>query len=403
MNIDKELNIADDQLKSVKIAHFITDQKFPDSAYEQFEACLPGHNDFFIAGPKRQLHHIRKTPVKFVSQYCFLNPFFKRKMTQYDLIVVHALTTFHRCLVEFINKSNMNIIWIGMGYDYYDLMIDDQHELLCAKTKRFYETLSDYQQTKPSFRARCKRSIEKRIWGLLKKITPKSRVIEKINFFAPVLKSEYNMLKIKHRHKLPRFVDWNYSKSAGLIDQLAQKGRIVINNNAILLGNSADPTNNHIDMIDWLIAQTRRQIICPLNYGEKQYAEYLVAYASKYLGSQFVPITEFLQYETYIGFINNCSTVIMNHRRQQAGGNIAIMLVKGATVFLRSENPFYEHYKNLGAVIFSIEELLDQPSLLTYRLTTKQVKMNQKIVQSFLGCDAALQRTKMLLETCLVY
>ncbi|MGP4883030.1 hypothetical protein ACTXQV_67810, partial [Klebsiella pneumoniae] len=68
-------------------------------------------------------------------------------------------------------------------------------------------------------------------------------------------------------------------------------------------------------------------------------------------GDKFLPVVDYMPIQQYVGILINCGFVIMNHVRQQALGNILIMLYLGAKVFLREENPVYTFLKNHGVAL----------------------------------------------------
>jgi hypothetical protein len=169
----------------------------------------------------------------------------------------------------------------------------------------------------------------------------------------------------------------------------------------LLLGNSACENNNHIEMIDLLseIDLDGRQVICPLNYGSKIYADIVIEYAAQKLGSRFVPILDFLPFDKYMNLISNCSTVLMNHRRQQALGNIDSMLAKGAKVFLREENPAYECYSSKGITIFKIQDIEKMLSFLFKELEPQDIHKNKQIIKQFRGMEIKYVMTRNLIDT----
>ena len=119
--------------KNIRIAHFITDEKFVDSAFSQFEQVVPGCSDFFIPSWKRGLKYIKMVPAKFINPGSFKNPSFLADLKQYSFIILHSLNYFNEQLVARADR-NVKFVWIGMGTDYYDLIYDDKTYLYLNKT-----------------------------------------------------------------------------------------------------------------------------------------------------------------------------------------------------------------------------------------------------------------------------
>ena len=133
----------------------------------------------------------------------------------------------------------------------------------------------------------------------------------------------------------------------------------LVDGDAILVGNSASMTCNHKETFDLLVKAgfKNRKIIAPLSYGDAVYGEKTAELGKKFFSSDFKPLKDFMPMQDYVATIKKCCYVIMNHRRQQAVGNIVIMLYLGARIFLREENPTFPFLKDLGVEISSVQEL----------------------------------------------
>ena len=117
----------------------------------------------------------------------------------------------------------------------------------------------------------------------------------------------------------------------------------------IQLGNSATPTNNHIEAIDWLAQMElgARRVIVPLSYGSDEYRDMVCAYGKKRLGDTFQPVTDFMPFDEYKALLSQCGIMIMNTIRPQGVGNILINLMNGAKVIV-NDGPVYKTLKDWG-------------------------------------------------------
>jgi dTDP-N-acetylfucosamine:lipid II N-acetylfucosaminyltransferase len=374
---------------NIKIAHFISDEKFPDSAFRQFEYVLPGSSDYFVASIPKKLKYVKEAPVTFINRLSFKNPLFMRRLNDYSFVVLHSLNSFNQELVAHSFNMKIKFVWIGMGYDYYDLIYNDKMELYLNKTKQ----IASIYGTKESNRHI---DLKKFIKLMIYKNESKRDLLKRINYFAPVLENEYSILASKLGGKLPEYIPWNYSLASG-------KNIPLISGDNILIGNSASLTNNHIETIDFLkkILTSNRKIMCPLSYGDNKYGDYIESYGKLVLGDKFKSLRNFMTYSEYVNSISRCSHVIMNHLRQQAGGNVALMVLMGAKVFLNKQNPLFDHYKKLGATIFSMEELQKDPSMLNDKLTEAQANRNKEIMKKQVDWGNAIKKTENLIATVL--
>lgn len=107
----------------------------------------------------------------------------------------------------------------------------------------------------------------------------------------------------------------------------------------IQIGNSADPSNNHIEILDKLLPFKDKniRIYAPLSYGDKAHAKEVISTGKELFGDKFIALTDFMPFEEYLKFLGSIDIAIFNHKRQQAMGNTITLLGLGKTVFIRSD------------------------------------------------------------------
>ena len=128
----------------------------------------------------------------------------------------------------------------------------------------------------------------------------------------------------------------------------------------ILLGNSASETNCHEEALKLLKSHLQGDflIICPLSYGNSiEYRDYIINLGKKLFGTKFKAITDYMEREEYVQMLANCDIGFFYNNRQQALGNINIMLNLGKTVCIREDTSMWEYYKKEGYHLKSVEEL----------------------------------------------
>ena len=148
---------------------------------------------------------------------------------------------------------------------------------------------------------------------------------------------------------------------------------------SILVGNSADPSNNHFEIIDKLVTRIDKieKVYAPLSYGNEANGELVIARGKAVLQEKFVPLTEFMPLNEYLSLLENVDIAIFNHKRQQAMGNTINLIGLGKTVYLRSDVTQWEFLKSLGLYILDVEQF--DGTL----LTPEQVERNKTIVKSY--------------------
>jgi len=127
------------------------------------------------------------------------------------------------------------------------------------------------------------------------------------------------------------------------------------NTRNILIGNSPDPSNYHLEILDILSGFTQEdiRIYCPLSHlGDKEYIGLVSLKGQELFGDKFIPILSMMSTQEYAIFLNEMDIAIMNHRRQQGLGNIMPLLYLGKKVYLRSDTSSFSFLSKAGCVIF---------------------------------------------------
>jgi hypothetical protein len=384
-------------MKKIRILHLSSDSKFINHASIVFEKAFPGQNDIIILARSENLKFAklntkRVVVVKFASMK--IPKIDTSEYENYDLVVFHSLGDLLYPEVFNIPK-NTPTIWLGWGYDYYDL-IGSPEKLLLPKTLTISRKLKKFDLR---FVVGESLRLGFKLLGI-----PKSRkkAIEKINLFSPVLPNEYDLVKSAGCWRtFPKCARWNY----GTIEDNFAKGFELaqVDGDAILIGNSASVTCNHVEILTFLneAGVRRREIVTPLSYGDKKYAKKITCVGRSFFPEEFYPIMNFMPIEDYITTIKRCGYVIMNHKRQQAIGTVVIMLYLGARVFLREENPAYPFLKEMGVVLSSIQELENKLELLNTPLAISDRERNRLLVSEYWSRERGVERTRVLVKQAL--
>ncbi|TWU37656.1 4-alpha-L-fucosyltransferase [Novipirellula aureliae] len=398
--------LLDNTNRKVRIAHLVTDEKFIDSAYEWFNTVLPAGNDIFVTTNEETPTHIKEAPYEIVGTECFRNISFLDSLRRYNFVVIHSLTVIAQKVILRCNRD-LVFVWVGHGFDYYPLMVKSTNDLLLPLTKQLQTEVR--KSTPKSQMTKIIKSLVMQFDGTrlrkvyeLRRNRRRAAAIRRISFFSPVLPSEYEMVRACGIGPFPKHVRWNYGHS---IRSLRTMTDLNLTGNSILLGNSSTITNNHTEAIEILAncPLSDRKIICPLSYGDAKIAERISLLGQEKWGDQFIALTDFMAAAEYATVVAGCSHVLMNHRRQQGGANVTLALCLGAIVFLRRENPLYHFHKDNGVALYTVEELIQNPSLLEQSLTAEQKDKNRQIVLEVIGQETSLLKTQNFIQTVLAF
>jgi len=151
----------------------------------------------------------------------------------------------------------------------------------------------------------------------------------------------------------------------------------------ILVGNSADPSNEHFEILEMLkqYADEDIHIHVPLSYGPQNYAKRVVQEGKRIFGNKFTPIIDWLPRDEYRAFLATVDLAIFNHRRQQALGNAIILLELGKAVFMRSDISSWAFFRRFGLHVFDINAF-------DINNIPRNLSDNKRIVREYFSDDA---------------
>ena len=145
----------------------------------------------------------------------------------------------------------------------------------------------------------------------------------------------------------------------------------------IQVGNSADPSNNHLEIFDQLMEYRDQNIFiyAPLSYGDAKNAQTIEKEGLRRFGKKFVAMKELMPIEAYLKFLGKIDVAIFNHRRQQGMGNTISLLGMGKKVYLNPEVTPWNTFKSIGIEIFDSRDVSLEP------MTLDQKKSNRETVE----------------------
>lgn len=376
------------------IIHLVTDEKFIDMASREFDFAAPGVNRYIILGRPRALRLVRRTRIEFMSLGRFRRLL---RSGQVRAICLHNLFSGDFILRDV--PDGIKVLWIGWGFDYYGrsyLRMDDSTGAESAASAAFVEWTRSVAVGSVRVLRRLRAGLP------LRRPQPSRECLRRIDFFSPVLESEFRILSELNPWFDAEYVRWNYGT---IEDDLWLDrpgcGRL---GTGILLGNSATPSNNHLDALRLLAKSGEargRKIYCPLSYGDARYGREVAKRGHEYFGAFFIPLFEFQERSAYFAMLTECGFVVMNHARQQALGSVVALLCMGAKVFLNRRSPVYAWLRGLGIEVFDVASLdwkegHDDSSF--EPLSEEKVAANRELLVGELGRDVQRLRTKALID-----
>lgn len=341
-------------MNNIKILHIFEDEKFFDSTSLFFDRMDDVENlyAYYSYSGSSSFRYIKsKDKIKMVydrkEYYKLLSD------PSYDFVYLHGLQShFYDYVLKVSDKAK--VIWWSWGFDIYygwkgcrpllnvDLYKPLTLSLLQKKRTRLYLKDIVYALLRPYYSLKRK------------------KVLSRIDYFTPVLSTEYQMLKeaCSFFHAKP-FMLYMGPGNRGVtpFEYRPMSGNV-------LIGNSLSYTNNHLDVFN-AIANcalcSDQKFIVPVSYG----GEFDINILKKSFDAENVLWLEsFMPLEDYMKIFASVSYAVFGMLRQQAMGNINACLRSGIKVFLYRESIIYQHLTTTGYKVFAIENM-DEESFKT--------------------------------------
>lgn len=205
----------------------------------------------------------------------------------------------------------------------------------------------------------------------------RKQVIKNIYGFITQVKGDYELAQKWYGSKGKHYYSFAYQsnlyKNIEMPEENCSNDVLII-----LIGNSADSTNDHIGVFNKLkkiecLKDVKYEIICPLSYGDNVYKNQIINIGRTMFGDKFKPLTEFISYEEYSRVLNRVDVGLFNHKHQHALGNIITLLGLGKKVYIREDITTWQFCKEHSLTVFSIDNDLHH---LTYKLPKTEKEKN---------------------------
>jgi len=203
----------------------------------------------------------------------------------------------------------------------------------------------------------------------------KKKIIKNIRNFITYLKGDFNYVKNLYGAKGKYHECFMYPSNLYKEHSLDSKDDSTVN---IQIGNSADPSNNQIEILEKIkkYKNMNIKIFAPLSYGgEQSYVDTVILKGKEIFGDRFIPLLNFMKSEEYLDFLGNIDIAIFAHRRQQAMGNIITLLGLGKKIYIRASITSWQFFKDIDVRLFDYNQLnLDSMDKITKKANSDKIK-----------------------------
>ncbi|AQX12435.1 hypothetical protein BAX94_02200 [Elizabethkingia meningoseptica] len=342
--------------------HLLEDEKFSEGAIIQFEDYYPNQNIYIVNTIANSKKFVSSD---FSDNIIYVDIFSKKGI---DLILeianknkivnvfIHYLTPAKALITELLKQiRGVKSYWIFYGGDlYWSLYYDYNYDL--------FDKDSIIKVNRSSIRPIIKKILYD-FWSLFffkKRLSSSlNRFLKNTDYFCFWNYYDYKLLKDYYNTKAI-FKDFIY------INAIVKKElHNSSNKKYIMVNNSASVFGNHITIlakINKIDIKKELDIFIPLNYGEKDVIEGVIDFTNedKFKNQSFLILKEYLNIYEYNEILNDVKVAIFGSKRQEAAGNIFMLLAQGTKVFLREGNNLLNFFKENNFVIFSFEKDLNK-------------------------------------------
>lgn len=344
----------------MKVLHIVPDDKFWKPVLAIFNRIEVENEYVSILEDNEQLLYIDSDQIVPITEEDATSLW---KRSDVDIYVFHSIPVKNYDRILSVGKDK-TVIVVSWGYDIYYSQNGCPPLLPLTLYKPLTIRLMNRMERVPFWTAikRCvkrmvyceksrKYSEAKKRWQTITQ-QKQRKAIDRVDYWATILPNEYEMLK-DNLGMQARYLPFHYSGTS----RATKYPRIDTNKACdILIGNSADPSNNHIDVIDLLRKRgIKNKLYLPMAYDDDVYRSHVSKYLIKHSIESEIQ-QELLSPSDYREKLLNCRAAVFGHIRQQAIGNIVICMRSGIKVFLFKDSVAYKFFKSIGSYVFSIEE-----------------------------------------------
>jgi len=349
-----------------KILHILQNEKFI-SSYINFIADnlkMDDHLFIIIGGESKKqypipdyqnilvLEEIYTKKSKLVQLSKKLNPYLKDA----DKVIIHSLFIANIVDYLFFNQRYLHKChWVIWGGDLYDYKLAEKSLL-----KKLY-------------------------------IYRKKTIVKKMGHIITYLKGDYELAQEWYGAKGEYHECFMYPSNLYKDYNVDAKQHKTVN---IQVGNSADPTNNHLEVFERL-KQYRDEdinIYVPLSYGNKEYALEVIDKGKELFGDKFKPMTDFMPFEEYLKFLGDIDIAIFAHKRQQAMGNTITLLGLGKKLYMRNDITPRKLFEDIDVKVFSVDDISMNP------ISNEDKNNNQKRIKEYFSKENYIKQLNKLFE-----
>jgi|GEM_PF-7098008 len=373
----------------MKIYHLFPDEKYVDDFISKVLACseAPQRNVFMVRAEK-PFSRVRRHTDK-VIEAPLLSDVLTEKVEgvqKEDLFLVHY---FERRVCEWLNTIDRSLTlgWVFWGAEFYN-NAGIEYPLYGPLTKKIYRPylldqawlyrIPFFREIEIFYEENIKAPRMRRLKG---------KAFSRVRYFYNYNKYNYELLR-KNFDTPAEFVYFIYPRIFDVPDfaEAAELPfRIDPGQRNLVIGNSANYSNNHLEVMDKITPDESLTLWVPLSYGNKDYARYLSEVGKKKFGANFRVLSDYLPSGQYFEFLKKMDAGLFGNYRPMAMGNITTLLAQGKDLFMDDQNPATKYLRDQGFTVHSVEDI--STAFLMRSIDNEAAERNKKLAQRFFYGD----------------
>ncbi|MEZ4887177.1 MAG: TDP-N-acetylfucosamine:lipid II N-acetylfucosaminyltransferase [Chitinophagales bacterium] len=361
--------------------HLVLDEKFTDDFIKTIDLFGDINNNIFLCRSSKPFKYVKEPMVVEAKLWSKTLKENIESLSAEDTLIIHNM---RRDVTKWLikTKTHCKVAWIFWGIDFYTdsgivfPLYDSESERIVLLHPGYKKKLLNkfpfrnlLEIAKPFLIKRDKRL--------------RQESLRKVDFIYHYNIYDYELLK-SYFQTGAKFKKFFYSRFYWNLKHNTTVGKspfsINPNNTHILIGNSGDPTNNHLDLFKKIPNRDDLEVWVPLSYGNSKYIDLVIENGTSLYKENFHGITKYYNYPDYFTFLEQIDVCVMGHLRSQGMGNIIIFLYLGKTVFMYPEITTFRFLEKIGVKVFSIE---GNSINLDLKITKEDQIKNRQIIEDF--------------------
>lgn len=334
---------------SDKYLHLFTDNFIVDSIVARCDNASPGNRYIVFA---RKSRFVKSKRVEFFDSY--------RQLKASGIDVAQ----FKRIFVHYLGGDAVRFILDHPEFDHYYWFFwgADGYALDELKGNLYLGLTHEWlTRNRPGLVARIKKVLREYLFPVSDN---KKLAIARIAYVCTYIDGDVELVRRAVDTRMKQ-IFFTYQS----VTELAGEGtckKCDLSHVKFLIGNSINPTNNHLDVFDFLgkiSSRTGSELYIPLSYsGEEQYAA-MVKQRAFELFDRVVPLDTFVPPEEYQKIMTEVDVAVFFHVRQQASNTALGLLWLGKLLIMRSESTLFQKFRSWGLSVVSSDEIMTQKDL----------------------------------------